>query len=209
MAKSKNDQRKPYRQPNPKDHPEDLLKAKKDLTYREQRFVRNYCNSANGTQSYIDSGYKVKNRQVAATEASRMLRKPHIQYAIQERTAYLAQHGPTMTGDEIVEQLSEIAWDRQNTVQERIVALDKLAKINQLYEDKAQHEPIQIQIATSSEVLAEHVDIPKDMKEQDVLDLPDPDFTLTEEEEYESPMESLLDDGVIEGTFEEVTENDE
>jgi phage terminase small subunit len=56
----------------------------KDLTLKEMKFIELYTDLegngtfGNGTESYIQAGYKVKNREVARVSATRMLAKPTI-----------------------------------------------------------------------------------------------------------------------------------
>lgn len=56
------------------------------LTNKQKEFINQYflCNM-NGTQAVIEAGYKVKNRQTAASIASENLRKPHVREAIDKR----------------------------------------------------------------------------------------------------------------------------
>lgn len=51
------------------------------LNPKEELFLANYIESGNGTQAYIDS-YGANSRGVAAVEASKLLRRPHIRQAL-------------------------------------------------------------------------------------------------------------------------------
>ena len=50
---------------------------------KQDLFVKEYLKDLNGTQAYIRAGYKVKNENVAAVYASKLLRKPKVQEKIQ------------------------------------------------------------------------------------------------------------------------------
>lgn len=55
-----------------------------NLTPKQQRFVDEYLIDLNATQAYIRAGYAVKNEDVAAATASKLLRNAKVQEAIQE-----------------------------------------------------------------------------------------------------------------------------
>lgn len=55
-----------------------------NLTPKQQRFVEEYLIDLNATQAYIRAGYAVKNEDVAAATASKLLRNAKVQEAIQE-----------------------------------------------------------------------------------------------------------------------------
>ena len=52
------------------------------LTPKRSRFVDEYLIDLNGAGAYVRAGYKAKNDNVAAVEASRLLRIPNIQMAV-------------------------------------------------------------------------------------------------------------------------------
>lgn len=62
----------------------------RELTLKEQRFLDLYTNPdnkgtfGNGTQSYIQAGYKAKNNAVARNGGSEILAKPYIKERIRE-----------------------------------------------------------------------------------------------------------------------------
>ena len=57
------------------------MSKKEKLSKKELGFVQDYSKTGNGTRSVMNN-YDVKNENVAAVEANRMLRKPKIQKAI-------------------------------------------------------------------------------------------------------------------------------
>ncbi len=52
------------------------------LTPKQFRFIEEYIVDLNGSGAYVRAGYKAKNDNVAAVEASRLLRTPNIQKAV-------------------------------------------------------------------------------------------------------------------------------
>lgn len=54
------------------------------LSGKQQRFVDEYLIDRNGAQAYIRAGYKVKNEDVAAVMASRLLRIDKVKEAIEK-----------------------------------------------------------------------------------------------------------------------------
>ena len=56
--------------------------ANEKLTPKRSRFVEEYLIDLNGASAYVRAGYKAKNDNVAAVEASRLLRNPNIQKAV-------------------------------------------------------------------------------------------------------------------------------
>lgn len=59
----------------------------RELTFKQRRFVNEYCVDGNGTQAVIRAGYSSDTARQIATE---LLSKPHIQAAIEERQRDLA-----------------------------------------------------------------------------------------------------------------------
>lgn len=57
------------------------------LTQKEEMFAREYIIDFNGTQAYIRAGFKVKNDNVAKTQASKLLTKPTIVKRLEELRA--------------------------------------------------------------------------------------------------------------------------
>lgn len=91
MAKRKADLASASGQP-----PGGALKKENDLTFKQQRFVEEYVrHRGNGTQAYLAAfGYN-KKVTTARTEAPKLLAKPCIREAIEERKAHLARLADT------------------------------------------------------------------------------------------------------------------
>lgn len=123
------------------------------LTILEQRFVENYCDLLNGTESAILAGYS-QNRASASVQASRLLKKDYIQTAISMRPLYLSyvQNIPTKEG--IRQRLTKIIDDESNTPIEVMRALDMLAKLDFHYvkEQVKEDNSFEIVITTTEEV---------------------------------------------------------
>jgi phage terminase small subunit len=108
---------------------------KRSLNDRQERFALEYVKDFDRLRAYRDAGYVAKNDQVAATEACRLLRNPHVYAVILKEKAKIA---------------NKLGWDADKTLiymelvfmeamKERdysgaISALDKLAKHYGLYE---------------------------------------------------------------------------
>jgi phage terminase small subunit len=65
-----------------------------DLSARHERFCREYIKDRNGARAYMRAGFKTRNRDAAAVQASRLLRKPKVQ----ERIAELEDDLAALTG---------------------------------------------------------------------------------------------------------------
>ena len=97
------------------------------LTAKQQRFVDEYLKDLNATRAAIRAGYSKK----TATEiASENLTKPHIQEAVADAQAAIAERNE-VTVDRIVGRYQEIAFadvPTSPTVRDQIAALDSLSK---------------------------------------------------------------------------------
>ncbi|HFF4576210.1 TPA: terminase small subunit, partial [Acinetobacter baumannii] len=71
------------------------------LRGRQQRFVNEYLIDRNGARAYIRAGYKVKNEDVAAVMASRLLRDDKVKKAIEAGEAELAERNK-ITQDKVL-----------------------------------------------------------------------------------------------------------
>lgn len=78
------------------------------LRGRQQRFVNEYLIDRNGARAYIRAGYKVKNEDVAAVMASRLLRDDKVKKAIEAGEAELAERNK-ITQDKVLNRLWEMA----------------------------------------------------------------------------------------------------
>ncbi len=59
------------------------MAVRERATIKQKRFAKAYAASGNGTQAVVDAGYKVKNRDVAATVAAENIRKPQVMAEIE------------------------------------------------------------------------------------------------------------------------------
>lgn len=96
----------------------------KKLTPKQQRFVDEYMIDMNATQSYRRAGYSAKSDRTAGVEGHKLLNKPKIQEAIQERRD-AQQKRTEVTADKVINQLAKIAfadikdfvtWDKEGNV---------------------------------------------------------------------------------------------
>ncbi|WP_333662743.1 terminase small subunit [Acinetobacter sp.] len=78
------------------------------LSGKQQRFVDEYLIDRNGAQAYIRAGYKVKDEDVAAVMASRLIRTDKVQDAIARGEAELAERNK-ITQDKVLNRLWEMA----------------------------------------------------------------------------------------------------
>ena len=61
--------------------------AARRVNPRQQRFIEEFLVCLNGTAAYQRAGFRVKSAAVAAVNAHRLLKKPHIAAAVQARIA--------------------------------------------------------------------------------------------------------------------------
>ena len=100
------------------------------LTAKQARFVHEYLIDLNATQAAIRAGYKEKN---ANNTASVMLANSKIQAAIQEMRIS-REKSSMITAEWVRRQIAEIAQKEDAKDQDRLKALDMLAKMLGLYE---------------------------------------------------------------------------
>ncbi len=83
---------------------------------KQDLFVEEYLKDLNGTQAYIRAGYKVKNENVAAVYASKLLRKPKVQEKIQKAMAEREKR-TEITQDRVLKEIANLAFtDRTGIV---------------------------------------------------------------------------------------------
>lgn len=83
---------------------------------KQDLFVEEYLKDLNGTQAYIRTGYKVKNENVAAVYASKLLRKPKVQEKIQKAMAEREKR-TEITQDRVLKEIANLAFtDRTGIV---------------------------------------------------------------------------------------------
>ena len=83
---------------------------------KQDLFVKEYLKDLNGTQAYIRAGYKVKNENVAAVYASKLLRKPKVQEKIQAAMKEREKR-TEITQDKVLNEIANLAFtDRTEIV---------------------------------------------------------------------------------------------
>lgn len=85
-----------------------MEKKPRALTMKREMFVQAYCETLNGTESY-KKAYKCDNDNVAAVEASKILRKPNIQERIEEIRKYTTGKF-NITRERIAKEYARIAF---------------------------------------------------------------------------------------------------
>lgn len=104
------------------------------LTIKERRFITAFCEHGNATRAYKEAGYAYRTESTAGSSAHKMKHKPKIQYAIQQRFKLLAMKGSAIvTESEVLEELSNIIWNKESSEGARLKALDMLLKVNGSY----------------------------------------------------------------------------
>ena len=78
------------------------------LNKRNEIFCEEYCADHNGARAYQAAGYKVKNADVAATAASRLLKRAEVRERIAQLEADAANRAG-VTADWLVKQLRAVA----------------------------------------------------------------------------------------------------
>jgi hypothetical protein len=109
----------------------------KPLDPRERRFVDLYCESANsnGTQAALVAGYG-SNAQVAGVQSVRLLKRPAIRAAIDEKNAQLSAlygFGPDRIMREIAAMASVPVEQLELKGNDKLKALELLAKLNRMF----------------------------------------------------------------------------
>lgn len=107
------------------------------LRPKQARFVRAYIdNGGNATQAAITAGYNPKTaRQIAAEN----LTKPYIEEAIRELTE-AREKSSGITAEWVRQQIAQIAQKEEAKDQDRLKALDMLAKMLGLYERREEEQ---------------------------------------------------------------------
>jgi phage terminase small subunit len=117
------------------------------MTPKQELFCLSYiANGLNATKAAKAAGYSYPDRA-----GSNLLKKPQIRKYIEDAMQHVA-----MEADEVIQELTNIARhkpDRVYKVGDKLSALDKLAKIRQLYVEKVEHSG---ELATR--IVVEYVD---------------------------------------------------
>lgn len=107
----------------------------KHLDPRELRFVELYCDTGNQAQSALVAGYG-SNLNVASVQAARMMKRPAIRSAIDERNAQLSAlygFGPDRILREIAAMASVPVEKLELKGNDKLKALELLAKLNRMF----------------------------------------------------------------------------
>lgn len=102
------------------------------LTPKQAAFVHEYLIDLNATQAVLRAGYKMSEK-AAATQGNRLLRNADIQRGIQEQRE-AREKSSMITAEWVRRQIAEIAQNVETKDQDRLKALDMLAKMLGLYE---------------------------------------------------------------------------
>ena len=107
------------------------------LKPKQARFCREYIeNGGNATQAAISAGYAPK---AAAQTGNENLRKPHIAEYIRELTD-ARDKSSGITAEWVRQQIAQIAQKEDAKDQDRLKALDMLAKMLGLYERRDEEQ---------------------------------------------------------------------
>jgi phage terminase small subunit len=107
------------------------------LKPKQARFVREYIdNGGNATQAAIAAGYAEKNARGIGSEN---LTKPHIKEAIRELSE-AREKSSGITAEWVRQQIAQIAQKEEAKDQDRLKALDMLAKMLGLYERRDEEQ---------------------------------------------------------------------
>lgn len=88
------------------------------LTVKQEKFCQLYAQTGNGTKSYLEAGYKVKNYAVAGVQCTRLLKKASVKARIEELQKQ-SETAAILTLEQIKERLTMIAM--QGLEEEQIV----------------------------------------------------------------------------------------
>lgn len=107
------------------------------LTDIQKKFIDNYIETGNATQSYIDAGYKARGNSAEAN-ASRLLRNVKAREYIEERNKALeSPRIATMT--EVKEFWTNTMNAKNEETKDRLKASELIAKTNGAFLDKVEH----------------------------------------------------------------------
>ena len=119
----------------------DFLDEKPDnktekLTLRQMRFVREYVKCGNQQQSYINAGFESTNYKSISASASRLMKMPKIQKAIQLEVEKIGLGGgEILTAEEVLINLTDIVLNPNSTEPAKLKALELLGKRYKLFTD--------------------------------------------------------------------------
>lgn len=116
--------------------------SKEGLTIKQQRFADKYIETGNATQSYIDAGYKASKREVAESNARKLLGNYSVHLYIMDKMKEL-QKATIASQEEVLEFLSrgmrgevKDQFDMDPSFQDRIKCSELLGKKYGLFTEK-------------------------------------------------------------------------
>jgi phage terminase small subunit len=83
-------------------------KSQRDLTFKQRRFVAEYCIDLNATAAYIRAGYSAR-RHAAESAASRLLSNVEVQKAITQKQKKLTGKCD-VTAEKVIREVSAVAF---------------------------------------------------------------------------------------------------
>ena len=119
------------------------------LTPKQARFVHEYLVDLNATQAVLRAGYKMTEK-AAASQGNRLLRNVEIQRGIQEQRE-AREKSSMITAEWVRRQIAEIAQDEEAKDQDRLKALDMLAKMLGLYERREDEDANAVKVVIEDE----------------------------------------------------------
>lgn len=106
-----------------------------ELTQKQMKFADLYITTGNATQSYIDAGYKAKERRHAEVNSNILLRNHKVQDYIKERNAE-SKNDRIADMKEIKELWTDILRDKNQNPKHRLKASEYIAKTNAAFIEK-------------------------------------------------------------------------
>jgi phage terminase small subunit len=129
------------------------MEENKELTVKQRKFIEEYVVSGNATQAYFKAGYKASSNSIASSEGFKLLKKPSIKKAIEEKMKEL-QSEKIASQTEILELLTkgvrgELTEEvflmngtketKQISGKERVKCMELLGKKYGIFTDKVEH----------------------------------------------------------------------
>lgn len=120
------------------------------LTLRQMRYVREYVRSGNQQQSYINAGFESTNPKAISASASRLMKLPKIQKAIELEAEKIGlSGGDILTPEEVLINLTDIVLNENSSEPAKLKALELLGKRYKLFTDNTKEK------ATNTEIVLE------------------------------------------------------
>jgi hypothetical protein len=126
---------------------------KDKLTPKQDKFVANYIEIGNGTESVIQAGYNVKDRKVAGVISTENLNKPKVKNAIEKKK----QEVLSVIEDEsmnLVQCLLSLAKNKDTPGHVKIKAIIDLLDRAGIASNQTKHIDVDMQVTQQSQDLA-------------------------------------------------------